>query len=348
VSDGAPAPRRCCLPSTTRAGRAAVADDVAPDDAGGDGAAAGDAAPPRLTAAGAGYRPRLVQLPAATFRMGTADGEGFPEDGEGPPREVRLESFAIAATTVSNREFREFVRATGHVTDAERIGSSFVFYLQVAPACRAKIRRVTPELPWWVDHPGACWQRPHGPGSGIDDRLDHPVVHVSWADAQAFCAWSGTRLPTEAQWEYAARGGLDGRRYPWGDVLPAGGRGTLNIWQGTFPNRPAVDWQPSTVAGDAFEPNGHGLHNVAGNVWEWCLDWFSPAYHRLTATRDPVFDAPTGRRSLRGGSFLCHESYCNRYRVAARSSSPPQSTSSHCGFRVVASVDPLPPIGDLA
>jgi sulfatase modifying factor 1 len=143
------------------------------------------------------------------------------------------------------------------------------------------------------------------------------VVHVSWHDARAYCEWARVRLPTEAQWEYAARGGLEQRRYPWGDELEPQGRPRCNIWRGGFPNEPAPGWQPGTVPAGAFEPNGWGLHNVSGNVWEWCDDWFSP-----------------GRRSMRGGSFLCHDSYCNRYRVAARGSNTPASSASNCGFRV--------------
>lgn len=290
------------------------------------------------TAVGAGaarWNGLLLDIPAGRFRMGTDDvAQGFAEDGEGPSREVSLSAFRMAPTAVTNAQFREFVRATSYITQAEHAGFSFVFYLQVEPERRRSIRQVSRELPWWLPVEGACWQRPCGPGSGIHDMLDHPVVHVSWHDAAAFCAWSGTRLPTEAQWEYAARGGLEGRTYPWGDDFEPDGEHRCNTWRGEFPSRPQPGWTPGTLPVDSFAPNGHGLYNVAGNAWEWCADWFTPGYHHGTAAADPLHDRPTGRRSMRGGSFLCHESYCNRYRVAARASNSPGTSTSNCGFRV--------------
>jgi len=264
--------------------------------------------------------------------MGTDSGEGFPADGEGPARRVTVSAFSIAPAVVSNEEFRAFVRSTGYITRAEEAGSSFVFYLQVSPALRRQARAVPQGLPWWLCVADACWQRPEGPGSSIGDRLDHPVVHVSWHDAQAYCRWAGVRLLTEAQWEYAARGGLRGKRYPWGDDVP--GEPCCNIWRGQFPNAPAAGWRPATVPVRSFAPNAYDLYGMAGNVWEWCEDWFSPDYHLATAPADPLQARPTGRRSARGGSFLCHDSYCNRYRVAARGSNTPESSSSNQGFRV--------------
>lgn len=279
-------------------------------------------------------RRRLIALPGGCFRMGADGIEGYAADGEGPSLIVEVAPFRIAATTVTNRQFADFVRATRYVTDAERLGTSFVFYLQVPEAIRAAGRQAPSGLPWWLEIEHASWQRPEGPGSHIHARADHPVVHVSWHDAQAYCAWSGTRLPTEAEWEYAARGGLAGKRYPWGDDLAPGGEAQCNIWQGGFPNAPAAGWSPGPVAARAFKSNGYGLYNLAGNVWEWCADWFSPTYFLDATARDTAHAAPTGRRSMRGGSFLCHESYCNRYRVAARGSNTPASASSNCGFRV--------------
>ena len=302
------------------------------------GAAVPAAAVPLPRPGGArGPSPELVAIASGEFTMGTDDAaQGFAEDGEGPARRVIVSDFAIAPTMVTNAQFRDFVRATGYITEAEQAGSSFVFYLQVDPERRRTIRQVSRELPWWLPVEGACWQRPAGPGSSIHDRLDHPVVHVSWHDAAAYCAWAGVRLPTEAEWEYAARGGLEQRLYPWGDELEPAGERRCNIWQGEFPAQPDAGWQPGTVAADAFAPNGYGLYNMAGNAWEWCADWFSPAYHRETAARDPLQDRPTGRRSQRGGSFLCHASYCNRYRVAARGANSPGTSTNNCGFRVAA------------
>ena len=276
----------------------------------------------------------LIRLPGGRFTMGADGIEGYAADGEGPSLEVEVAPFGVAAATVTNRQFSDFVRATRYITDAERLGTSFVFYLQVPEAMRLSGRQAPSGLPWWLEIEHACWQRPEGPGSHVHHRADHPVVHVSWHDAQAYCAWSGTRLPTEAEWEYAARGGLAGRRYAWGDELAPGGQAQCNIWQGDFPNAPAAGWTPGSMAARSFEPNGYGLYNVAGNVWEWCADWFSPEYFRDANARDTAHAAPTGRRSMRGGSFLCHASYCNRYRVAARGSNTPASSSSNCGFRV--------------
>ena len=266
--------------------------------------------------------------------MGSDASEGFAEDGEGPAREVQIAPFSIGETAVTNREFREFVRATHYVTDAEQAGASFVFYLQIDPVRRATMRRISREVPWWLEVEGACWQRPQGPGSSILESLDHPVVHVSWTDAASYCAWSGLRLPTEAQWEYAARGGLTQARYPWGDVFEPGGERQCNTWQGVFPSQPLPGWTPAPVAARSYEANGYGLYQMVGNVWQWCADWFSPRYHQETAAHDPRVDGATGRRAQRGGSFLCHASYCDRYRVAARAANAPVSTTSHCGFRV--------------
>jgi sulfatase modifying factor 1 len=284
--------------------------------------------------AGKPSREGLASLAGGCFRMGTDSSEGFEADGEGPARDVHLSAFSISPRTVTNGEFADFVRATHYLTDADRCGFSFVFYLQVPATARAAVRRIPTGLPWWLPVADANWQRPEGPGSHIYQRLDHPVVHVSWNDAAAYCEWAGLRLPSEAEWEYAARGGLCGRRYPWGDELEPQGRPRCNIWRGEFPHTAAAGWSPGTVAAASHEPNGYGLYNLSGNVWEWCADWFDARYHLQTPPENPLCTEPTGRRAQRGGSFLCHDSYCNRYRVAARGSNSPETSSSNCGFRV--------------
>ncbi|RYF34124.1 MAG: formylglycine-generating enzyme family protein [Comamonadaceae bacterium] len=295
------------------------------------------AEPPDALAAHPTREP-LIRLAAAAFTMGSDVADGFAADGEGPPRRVQLSSFCIAPTTVTNRAFADFMRATRYVTEAERFGSSFVFHLQLPDALR-DTSAAPAGLPWWraVEH--ACWQRPEGPGSHVHERADHPVVHVSWNDARAYAAWAGGRLPTEAEWEYAARGGPEGRRYAWGDELAPHGQAQCNIWRGRFPDAPEPGWRPGPVAGDAFPPNGFGLYNVCGNVWEWCADVFSAEYHRKTPTIDPIGQGEGDQRSMRGGSFLCHDSYCNRYRVAARSSNALHSSASNIGFRLAADAD---------
>ena len=277
----------------------------------------------------------LVALDGGTFLMGTDDAEGFPADGEGPVRQVRLSAFKISRYAVSNRQFGEFVNDSGYVTEGERIGWCFVFHLLVSKLAhkRGHVREV-PGLPWWRAVEGACWHRPEGKGSSIRDRMDHPVVHISWNDAQAFCRWSGTRLPTEAEWEYAARGGLVQKRYVWGDELTPGGEHFCNIWQGSFPTyNSAEDGWVGTCPVRHYAPNGFGLFNMAGNVWEWCADWWSPSFHVDGPRVDPRGPHSGSARVMRGGSYLCHHSYCNRYRVAARSSNTPDSATGNMGFR---------------
>jgi formylglycine-generating enzyme len=278
----------------------------------------------------------MVLLQAGEFLMGTDSSEGFSSDGEGPVRKVKLEQFYISPHTVTNEQFQVFVNDTGYVTEAERYGWSYVFHLLASEEERAKVKQVPQNLSWWLPVEGAYWKKPEGLDSTIEDRMNHPVVHVSWNDAVSYCKWSGTRLPTEAEWEYAARGGLVQKMYPWGDLLKPGKEHLCNIWQGKFPTvNHASDGYIGTSPVNSYEPNGYGLFNMAGNVWEWCSDWFTSDYHRLTSNDNPVYTKPTGRRSMRGGSFLCHRSYCNRYRVAARSSNTPDSSTSNCGFRVV-------------
>jgi formylglycine-generating enzyme required for sulfatase activity len=280
----------------------------------------------------------MVQVPGGRYLVGTDSPVGFPDDGEGPVREVTLSPFHIDPTVVTNRQFATFVRETAHVTDAERYGWSYVFHLLLADSARGAVRDgVVPGASWWLPVDGATWHSPDGPGSTVDRRPNHPVVHVSWNDAAAYAAWAGKRLPTEAEWEVAARGGLEQATYPWGDELLPRGRARCNIWEGRFPSQSSKP--VGTVAVDAFAPNGYGLHNVAGNVWEWCSDWWSADWHAAEspATRlDPRGPGTGSARVTRGGSYLCHESYCNRYRVAARTSSTPDTSTGHIGFRCAA------------
>jgi formylglycine-generating enzyme required for sulfatase activity len=280
-------------------------------------------------------RPDLIAVDAGEFLMGSDRGEGYRADGEGPQRRVKLGAFSIAPYTVTNAEFEAFASETGYVTDAERRGWSFVFHQLVGEEAKGRVKGVSSEARWWLAVEGACWSRPEGPGSDVAGRMDHPVTHASWHDAKAYCRWSGTRLPTEAEWECAARGGLEAKTYPWGDDLLPDGRHRCNIWQGAFPTQDlGRDGFIGTAPVKTYEPNGYGLYNLVGNVWEWCEDWFSPNYHRVTRSEGPRYVIPSGRRSMRGGSFLCHHSYCNRYRVAARGSNTPDSTTNHCGFRI--------------
>ena len=278
----------------------------------------------------------MAYIPGGPFLMGTDDPIAFPADGEGPAREVRVSPFYIDRTSVTNAQFGRFVRATRYTTEAERYGWSFVFHLFVHPRLARKVSQAVANAQWWWKIDGANWRRPEGPGSGVSRRMDHPVTHVSWNDAQAYCRWAGKRLPTEAEWEMAARGGLDARRYAWGDDLTPGGRHMCNIWQGDFPNANSEDdGYASTAPAKSFDPNGFGLYNVSGNVWEWQSDWFSPTYHLGGPGRDPA-GPPTGMsRVIKGGSYLCHDSYCNRYRVAARSANTPDSSTGNLGFRCV-------------
>lgn len=274
----------------------------------------------------------MVRIPGGEFWMGTDDPDGFAADGEGPVRSVRVSEFELAAHAVTYDQFAQFVAATGYVSDAERFGWSFVFAGFLPAALRRGARR--PEAtPWWCAVDDATWRTPEGPGSVIGDRGNHPVVHVSWHDAEAYCHWAQMRLPTETEWEYAARGGLDRKRYPWGDELTPGGEHHCNIWQGAFPIRnSAADGYRGAAPVDAFPANGFGLHSMVGNVWEWCSDWWSTD-HDPTRVVDPRGPRAGTEKVIRGGSYLCHDSYCNRYRVAARTRSTPDSTTGNTGFR---------------
>ena len=277
----------------------------------------------------------FVSVPAGSFTMGSEE-SAYPADGEGPIRQVSLGAFEISATAVTNAEFGDFVAASGWVTESEREGSSFVFG-GLLPDDFPPTQGVA-AAPWWRLVEGANWQHPEGAQSSVADRMDHPVVHVTWEDAVAFCQWAGARLPTEAEWECAARGGIEGKRYPWGDEREPDGQHRMNVFQGDFPSRnTAADGYAGTAPVDSYEPNGFGLFNTCGNVWEWCADFFDPAFHLTGPRQDPCGPPRGTHRVMRGGSYLCHESYCWRYRVSARSANTAQSSAGNIGFRVARS-----------
>ncbi|WP_156681749.1 formylglycine-generating enzyme family protein [Sphingomonas profundi] len=298
----------------------------------------------------------MIALPGGTFRMGSD--RHYPE--EGPSRRVSVSPFAIDATPVTNAAFAAFVTETGHVTVAETAPDS-ADYPGIDPALivPASLLFERPQAPasdftmWWSLRADACWRRPYGPGSSIAGIEDHPVVHIAYGDAEAFAAWAGKSLPTEAEWEYAARGGLDGKDYAWGDALVPGGRMLANYWQGAFPSENLLlDGYERTSPVGAYPANGHGLYDMIGNVWEWTADWFAdrhpakpagsccvPADPRggsERASRDPATpEIAIGRKVLKGGSHLCAANYCQRYRPAARYAQPIDTSTSHVGFRCV-------------
>jgi sulfatase modifying factor 1 len=289
----------------------------------------------------------LVELPGGTFLMGSD--RHYPE--EAPQHERRIAPFAIERHPVTNAQFDEFVTATGHVTVAEReldpaefagadpaelVPGSLVFAPTEGPVDLREWRQ------WWRWVPGAHWRHPFGPDSGIDDRLDHPVVHVAFEDASAYAEWAGRRLPTEAEWEFAARGGLDGAEYAWGDERMPRGEVMANTWQGAFPYR-NDGWGGTSPVG-SYPPNGYGLVDLIGNVWEWTADPFTPRHMPPGADaasvdrgerRDLLAGAPPSLslRVTKGGSHLCAPEYCRRYRPAARSSQAEDSSTTHLGFR---------------
>ncbi|MHA7174530.1 formylglycine-generating enzyme family protein [Arthrobacter monumenti] len=279
-------------------------------------------------------------VPAGSFSMGDNFAEGSPADGETPVHEVQLNQFRVDSTAVTNRQFAAFAADTNYRTEAEQYGTSAVFHL-VVQAPEGDIIGEAAGAPWWLNVRGADWSHPLGHDSDWRDAVDHPAVHISHNDALAYCKWAGRRLPTEAEWEYAARGGLDGHRYPWGnELLDDDGSHRCNIWQGVFPTSNTTDdGYLGTAPVKSFPPNGYGLYEVSGNVWEWCSDWFLPKYYRNSPADNPRGPTIGSGRVMRGGSYLCHDSYCNRYRVAARSSNTAESSTSNCGFRTVALSD---------
>lgn len=307
--------------------------------------------------------PGMVWIPGGEFTMGSDFARAW--DDEQPPHRVRVDGFWMDATEVTNAEFQKFVDATGYVTTAERAPDLNEIMKQVPPdtpppdpklLVPGAVVFTPPSLPvpldnvagWWSWTPGANWRHPTGPDSSLEGLADHPVVHVSWDDAVAYAKWAGKHLPTEAEWEFAARGGLANKTFIWGDEPPDDKHVFANIWQGHFPDKNLqTDGFVRTAPVKSFRPNGYGLYDMGGNVWEWCNDWYQ---RDLYATRagNEVVENPTGpeksfdpvnpytpERAQRGGSFLCHESYCERYRPSARHGTSPDTGMSHVGFRCV-------------
>lgn len=282
----------------------------------------------------------MIKIPGGTYEIGTNEPDGFAGDLEGPKVKVQLSRFAIAATPVTNAEFASFVAETNYITESEAFGWSFVFdyFIQNLDP---KDQQEVPHLQWWKGVRGANWRHPEGPGSTIATRLDHPVVHVSRNDAIAYCQWAGLRLPTEAEWEVAAKGGTMHERYPWGEDFLAEGKYHCNIWQGAFPRENTLaDGFANTAPVRTFAPNGYGLYQVIGNIWEWCVNprgiplsafnQYSGAdfWSQLQGKDDEAY-------AIKGGSFLCHDTYCKRYRIAARNGNTGMSASNNMGFRCV-------------
>ena len=274
-----------------------------------------------------------VALKGGHFLMGTNYRFGYPQDGEAPTMGVNISPFVIDRFAVTNTQYASFVDETGYVTDAEKIGWSFVF-AGLLPDHFEDTRGVEGAL-WWRQVFGASWQSPEGPQSSIDARMDHPSVHISWNDADAYAQWVGGRLPTEAEWEFAAQGGLENPIFPWGNELEPNGEHLMNVWQGSFPdNNLEEDGWYGTAPVGSYPPNLYGLGEMTGNVWEWCSDWFATTGHKVEG-HDPQGPLTGDGKVIKGGSYLCHASYCNRYRIAARSSTTPDSSMGHLGFRTV-------------
>lgn len=335
------------------------------------GAAAGDAgtsASAGATTASAEAKaapPGMMWVPGGTYTRGTNDSGSGSFPAERPAHPVSVHGFWMDKTEVTNEDFAKFVSATGYLTTAETTPTLEEIMKQVAPGTPPPpVEALVPgalvftppghavelndEGQWWTWVPGANWRQPDGPGSHIKGKDKHPVVMVSWFDAQAYAKWAGKRLPTEAEWERAARGGLENNTFIWGNEFEPEGRIMANTWQGTFPHDNTLE---DTFAGSSpvasFAPNGYGLYDMGGNVWEWCSDWYQLDLYRTIDTAKPQ-DNPQGpakssnpnhpyqqERAIRGGSFLCHASYCSSYRPSARLGNTPDTGMSHLGFRCV-------------
>lgn len=279
-------------------------------------------------------RAALVRIPGGFFEMG-ARRSSFPDDHDSPRRKTFVSPFLISPRTVTNAEFARFVEATGYRTVAEQEGWSYVFHLLLPDPLDWP--QSPPGLPWWRRVDGACWSAPEGPRSTTEGREDHPAVHIAWYDAIAYCRWAGLRLPTEAEWERAARGGHERLKFPWGNALTPDGRFAMNTWQGDFPHsNTEEDGYLGTAPARSFAPNAYGLFNTTGNVWEWVADRFGPRTPGKGPLKNPTGPESGLARVQRGGSYLCHVSYCDRYHVHSRTRNDPDSSTGNAGFRVAA------------
>lgn len=257
----------------------------------------------------------MVLINGGTFTMGTNHGMPF----EAPAHNVTVKSFWIDEAEVTVKEFADFVEATGYITEAERFGASGVFDVQTGA---------------WTMKENANWRTPEGNGELA--QLTEPVCQISWNDAQAYAKWAGKRLPTEAEWEFAARGNLKNKEYAWGDNLRPTGKPVANWWQGEFPfNNTGEDGFRNRAPVKSFAPNNYGLYDVAGNVWEWCADWYAPDYYETSPNQNPEGPEIGEERVIRGGSWMCAENFCTNYRVAGRSHSTPDTGLNNLGFRCV-------------
>lgn len=301
----------------------------------------------------------MVPIKAGNYAMGAADKEGHKD--EYPIHTVAVNSFWMDISEVTNQQFREFVEATGYVTTAEKTVDWEELKKQLPPGTAkppadqllpsslvfVKNENTTDLLDysqWWSWVAGANWKHPQGPNSSVKGKDNYPVVQVSWYDAVAYCKWAGKRLPTEAEWEYAARAGLTGEKYPWGNEDPGAGKPKANTWQGRFPAvNTGWDHFDGAAPVKSFQPNGFGLYDMAGNVWEWCSDWYREDYYQNAGSHSPKGPATSydpdepsiPKKVVRGGSFLCNASYCKGYRVSARMKSSPDTGLEHTGFRCV-------------
>jgi formylglycine-generating enzyme required for sulfatase activity len=300
----------------------------------------------------------MVWIPGGTFRMGSD--QHYPE--EAPSHRVAVDGFWIDSTPVTNRQFKAFVNATGHVTTAQIAPDpkdypgalpEMIYAGSLVFSPSSRVTDLGDWSQWWCFMKGANWRHPYGPKSNIKELDDHPVVHVSYADALAYATWAGKDLPTEAEWEFSARGGLDGAEFAWGDALAPDGRQLANTWQGQFPTQNlCTDGYERTSPVKTFPPNGYGLFDMIGNVWEWTSDWWSDRHEADAPKACCVPQNPRGgleaasydprqpniripRRVLKGGSHLCAPNYCRRYRPAARHAEPVDTSTSHVGFRCV-------------